>query len=157
MPRLCIYDATHGSLRLTQQLGERFDEVIALAIRMATTAAQPDSSLVAGLTELRDLAVATATVDAGSFGREVVEAKEAEVVRVIAAGQPAFLLDDVSREVRVIDFRYTPRGPMYQLESDRPGNLWMVPRDKLLPIAGETLLEEVNLVTGERRQVGPSE
>ncbi len=159
---VCIYDATHGSLRLTQQLAERFEEVCAFALKldasgtMISGGARDESGR--GIQLLASLVAGTERV--GRSDRQEEEAPQdptADIVRVIAANQPAVLLDEVSREVRVIAFRYTPKGPMYQLESLRPGNTWMVPREAVQPISGVTLMEELNLVTGERRSLGEAE
>ncbi|HXH09449.1 MAG TPA: hypothetical protein VNP04_06780 [Alphaproteobacteria bacterium] len=48
---MCVFDATHGSLRLTQRLGEGFPEVLEIAIALAT--AQDDLELADDLLSMR--------------------------------------------------------------------------------------------------------
>ena len=39
---MCVFDATHGSLRLTQRLGEAFPEVLEISVALAKTQDEPE-------------------------------------------------------------------------------------------------------------------
>jgi DEAD/DEAH box helicase domain-containing protein len=145
----CIFDATNGSLRLTQRLAERYSEVLALA--METADMQKESEAVGVLRAFSGLAAdlrlavspAAAALIAASVGGE-------EWVVVIAPGQQAvYLSDDGPRTVVVKGHRYTPQGLMYQLEPTMPVDRWMVAANALEPIYGQTKMLRANLMTGE--------
>lgn len=148
---LCIYDGVYGSLRLTSQLASRFDEVIDAAQDMARSWDERDYALEAALESLRRLAGETVPEAAPS---QMGPPLSGDWVVVVASGQMAMYVDDGgSQEVKVLDYRYTPQGLMYQLESPRAGVVWMVRAATIVPINGVTELLEVNLTTGESRPV----
>ena len=151
---ICIYDAVHGSLRLTKQLAERFTEVLDTSLRLTQMRDPRDISLEDNLMALRQyVGVANpSSVDIGMQPRETT----GDWATVIAPGQQAVYLENGGEEVQVIAFRYTPQGPMYQLTSLQPDVKWMVSESSLQPINGVTELQEVNLITGETRPVSYS-
>lgn len=151
---ICIYDAVYGSLRLTKQLMERLAEVLDAAIRLTETQEPRDVTLEANLILLQECVNAThpQAVSAVSIPTQPVETT-GNWVTVIAPDQQAIHHGENGSEVvRVVTFRYTPQGPMYQLFSPHPGATWMVPTSSVQPIRGETELQETNLITGEIRQ-----
>jgi len=149
---VCIYDAVHGSLRLTKQLVERLAEVLNAAIRLTETLERRDVTLEANLVLLKECVNST-TPSAVSIVDQPAETT-GDWVEVIAPGQQAIHLEENgSEEVQVVTFRYTPQGLMYQLLSPRADVTWMVKASSVIPIHGVTELLEANLLTGETRQV----
>lgn len=151
---ICIYDAVHGSLRLTKQLAERFTEVLDTSLWLAQMRDPRDVSLEDNLMALRQYVGAAnpSSVDIGMQPRETT----GDWATIIAPGQKAVYLENGGEEVQVVAFRYTPQGPMYQLTSPQPDVTWMVSVSSLQPINGVTELQEVNLITGETRPVSYS-
>jgi DEAD/DEAH box helicase domain-containing protein len=146
----CVFDATNGSLRLTQRLAERFPEVLRFAIetannqsdlataRLLRTFASLDDDLRPDFGVVMDKRISSTADD------------QQEWVTVIATEQPAmYLSDDGPRKVLVKGYRYTPHGLMYQLEPSPQVDRWMVAANALEPIFGETKMLQANLVTGE--------
>lgn len=148
----CIYDATQGSLRLTQLLAANFEDVARAAADFA--AREPDTSSYAGYLE------ALASMAAGLERQRVTEisvSEEApadeEWATVIAEGESAiFMTSESTREVVILECRYTPQGLMYRLQHDSAA--WWVPVNAVQPIHGETKLVLLNLMTGETKPVG---
>ena len=112
-----VFDATNGSLRLTERMASEFRTVISAAI----TSMGSDAALTKELEKLREL------VDelerASAVASETDPLLEGDWIRVIDRGQPGmYVSSDAPVEVTVLDCRYTPRGLMYQLEPLRgPG------------------------------------
>lgn len=159
-----IFDATNGSLRLTERLGERFQEVVGVAAEAASDPlVRQDLTML--LDAMRELAPRSLTT-AGT-----PEATEWTVV--IAAGSTAMHAHAKSGliEVTVRGYRYTPQGLMYELEPLRasmardadgelvavPPGKWLVPASSVQAINGQTRLVRVNLVTGEEETAMPAD
>jgi hypothetical protein len=146
---ICVFDATTGSLRLTQRLVDEFSAVLQVAV---TTARNDGEAGVAGeLDLLQRLAWHLQRVPAAPVVA-VPEAAEvaSDWTRVIAPGERAmYLALDCPREVQVRGYRYTPRGLMYELEPPPGAKDWFVNAAAVQAIHGETKLIRVNLVTGE--------
>jgi DEAD/DEAH box helicase domain-containing protein len=146
----CIYDAVQGSLRLTQQLAERFSAVLAQAIALSQRGDSADD-----LSALQDLAQAAKRLAPVRVGCEPTASNGSEDqgdwVEAIASGENAvYLSADGPLEVRVLNYRYTPQGLMYELVPPKGcTGKWMVVSSAVRPIHGETLILRVNLVTGE--------
>jgi DEAD/DEAH box helicase domain-containing protein len=150
----CVFDATNGSLRLTQRLAERFPEVLQFAIETAENQSDSETAcLLRTLASLDDeLRPAVGLVSEEPVMS--VSADDLEWVTVIAADQSAmYISDDGPRKVLVKGHRYTPHGLMYQLEPSAHLDKWMVAANAVEPIFGETMMIEANLVTGETRGV----
>lgn len=146
---MCLFDANDGSLRLTQHLLSRFDEVLTRAIELAS---QGDDARIEELELLASLASATRErVTSGALTSDApVITDDSEWMDVITVGERAVLVSsDGGREVLVIGFRYTPRGPMYELAPEQRGMRWMVPTSAVQPILGVTSTQRINLLTGE--------
>ena len=155
-----VFDATNGSLRLTERLGSRLGEIALAAIEQT----EAPSPLAAHLRLLHELANAAEAVGAQ---REHTEPRrsDGDWITVIARQQPAlFQSGDAPSEVTVLDFRYTPNGLMYELLplkapgfyalgdgtfEPRPSPKWMVLATTLRPIPGVTRTVRFNVVTGE--------
>lgn len=149
----CIYDAADGSLRLTQRLAERFAQVVELALTLAREAEQPDAVLERDLEELCRWC-ATLRPDAVNSAASALALPlppDDGWIALVAAGQPAVLRhgSGETEEVTVLAYRYTPHGLLYSLA--HPSALWQVAADAVIPIHGVTVLEQVNLTTGETR------
>lgn len=147
----CVFDATNGSLRLTQRLAERFPEVLRFAIETAENQADSEAAQLLRTLLLLDDELRLAIVVPAEKPTVLTTADD-EWVIVIAADQPAmYRSDDGPRKVHVKGHRYTPHGLMYQLEPSPQVDKWMVAANALEPIFGETKMIEANLVTGETR------
>jgi DEAD/DEAH box helicase domain-containing protein len=157
-----IFDATNGSLRLTERLGVRFQDVVAAAI--AQTDEKPVKDALDALDkQLKSLQSHTVAPDAQ------VPGAEGDWVQLIARNQPAmYMHSDGPIEVTVLDYRYTPSGIMYELQNLKgPGFQlvnkdivpaapikWMVLAAHIQPTHGVTKMVRYNLVTGEEAPVG---
>jgi DEAD/DEAH box helicase domain-containing protein len=146
---ICIYDATNGSLRLTQMLGANFAHVISRAIVIA----EERSESLATLAELRALAGLVARLQhVGVHRGSELPLQDTEWATVVAPGQRAvYTSADGALEVTVIGHRYTPQGLMYELAPVKPGTRWLVIAADIRPINGQTTTVVFNLVTGELR------
>jgi len=144
---MVVYDATVGSLRLTQRLVDRFGEVIAAAI-------ERDNAASPVMPELAELAARIGELGPAE-GAARVEAvtTEGDCVDVVAAGEPGMLVDGThgAQEVTVAGYRHTPQGLMYELVHDKPGK-WMVMARRVRALPGITRTVRVNAVTGEEVQ-----
>lgn len=145
----CIYDATQGSLRLTQLLAASFGDVARAAADMA--AREPDTLAYAQQLEaLASMAVGLEPQHLAETPVPDESLPDEDWVTVIAQGQPAiFMTSETAREVVVLECRYTPRGLMYRLQHDSAD--WWVPVNAVQPVHGETKLVLLNLMTGETK------
>lgn len=144
----CVYDSTHGSLRLTQELADHFVDVVALALDLAQ---KQELALTSELEALLERARDVALVELREGSLEIPRT-EGDVAIVVAAGERAMHWAESGqvREVRVLGVRYTPAGLLYDLAPDEPGTKWQVAANKIQAIAGETRMERLDLMTGER-------
>lgn len=168
---MCIFDATHGSLRLTERLAEGFADVLEEAISFART--QKDSLAVHELKQFANF-VKDIRQEGIEEIRDIELDDEENWATIIAPGEKAI---HESREgpieVIILEYRYTPHGLMYELKSPErrkkydiesilsknvrlseriapiSGVKWLVPANTIQPIPGVTKMVRVNLVTGE--------
>jgi hypothetical protein len=149
---MCIYDATNGSLRLTQKLAERITEILEAAVQNADR----DGDL-ALCRELQSLAKMILRLEPASCSvASVLPDMQEDWAFVIAPREKAiYTNEDGPHEVEVVQFRFTPHGPMYELTSSKPGT-WMVSASSVQPIHGRTQIIRLNLVTGETQQLSAS-
>lgn len=161
-----VFDATNGSLRLTERLARQFAEVV----DFATEQTQPDTPLRGELVTLRQLVAALQPSSTASPTQP--SATAGDWIRVIDRNQRAMLLSgEAPSEVKLLDFRYTPHGLMYELEplkapgysllvdkgkliSERtvvknPPVKWMVLASLVQPLGGITQMVRYNVVTGD--------
>lgn len=142
---MCVFDATSGSLRLTQGLGERFVEILGAAA--ATAGAERDFSAQAELTRFAEMAQELRPANVGELPGGL--APHPDWVEVIAPGQKAmFRSQSEISEVNVMAHCYTPQGMMYELTYPQPGVRWTVTATHVEPLYGETAMLRLNLVMG---------
>ena len=143
---MCIFDTTAGSLRLTQRLAERFQDVVAAALALASPDDQPN--VRAELAELAELVrtLRPETISEKSSGQAL---RDLSWVEVIAPAQRAMLRSgSEAGEVEVLAYRYTPHGLMYELAPRQAGVKWMVAASQVEPLYGETVTVRVNPTAG---------
>lgn len=151
---ICVYDSTHGSLRLTKQLAENFRRVIDRAI--ALVPAVQDDSVVSVLKALRqcasDLREVPCTRDCSATN--VQGGSEGDWVAVLAPGSRGVAnIEGKAREVCVRGCRYTPQGLMYDVEHPDPSvSAWQIAAWNVIAIHGESRRIRFNLMTGETEE-----
>lgn len=161
-----VYDSTNGSLRLTERLAEEFPRVVQLAADLDTN----DVELATHLRRLVELV--DGLVPASAVSGTEVKPLENDWIRLIDREQSAlYITGEAPQEVKVLGFRYTPHGVMYELEplkapgftvetttgklgpdravvQNKPGK-WMVLASTIQPLPGTTKMVRYNVVTGE--------
>ena len=148
---VCIYDVADGSLRLTQRLAEHFAEVVDLAQVLAGKAEQPNADLKQELEDLSRWCVTLQPIEA-SVTTPLPPLADGWIV-LVAANQPAILRrsSGETEDVTVLGYRYTPQGLLCSLAHPEPRTLWQVAAEAVFPIHGVTVMEQLNLMTGETR------
>ena len=150
---ICIYDTTAGSLRLTQALAENFETVFKAATRLAEfrgitdveNAFQKLSRLVSELVEVK--------LTNGGPPDAASDPHKDDIITVVEPGQMVMVLAQAPREGKVLGYRYTPNGVVYDIEN--PGlDTYIVQANRVQPMLGETMMIRVNLLTGEERPLG---
>lgn len=146
---LCVYDAAHGSLRLTQLFAEHFAEVADAALERAR-----DVGPAALLPTLAALAAAARDLEpdpvAPVGGVALPSAPGGQWLPVVLPGSAAMHLDGgAAREVKVLGVRYTPQGLLYQLEHDDPTVRWLVKPETVQPIYGVSKTGRYDPMTGD--------
>lgn len=148
---VCVYDAANGSLRLTQRLMENFPDVVDAAVE--DVRARNDDPAALGLSQLLDLtrAVKPDAVVGTQLGGE----SDDQWTVVIAPNERAMCGSGTGmKEVKVLRYRYTPQGLVYDLSPLEPGvDRYSAPARSVQPINGVTRQLRVNLVTGEEQSV----
>ena len=151
---ICIFDATHGSLRLTQRLAENFQEV--LETGMALSKAQEESEIAFALDSMRKAAGELHVISLPG-GPPVTQPPPIDdwVTLIDRGGTGMLQLDNGMVEVKIRDFRYTPKGLLYDLEPTQPDvKIWQVATRDVRPIYDKSPLIQFNPITGETRPVG---
>ncbi len=168
---ICIYDSTNGSLRLTEKLASHFKEILEEAIHFAYV--QKDSLAVHELEEFASL-VRRVKPRGMELGEDTGKDSDENWVTVLASGEKGIYNSGTGpTEVVVLDYRYTPQGLMYELQTSGErkkfdintslsknaqlskeivpvgGVKWLVAANTVQPIPGQTKLLRVNLLTGE--------
>jgi DEAD/DEAH box helicase domain-containing protein len=143
---MCVYDATYGSLRLTQRLAEDFGLVV-----QRTVEQESDDDVRVALRVLVE--------HVGNLKQEVVTGPvpvpaEDEWVEVIAPGEKGICTSaDGPVTVEVTAVLYTPQGVMYRLEHPQSPifapTTWLVPLGLVHPMGSETRMARFNPNTGE--------
>lgn len=150
----CIYDGAPGSQRMTQVLADNFSEVAQIAADLAATMddiperVQQSLAMLAKASKSLTLRRLEEVAAPGTLLGDLEE----DWTTVVKPGEKATVVLDSPREVIVLDYRYTPKGLMYDLE--HPDYRWSVPAEAVRPIYGVTQMLSVNLVTGETRPFG---
>ncbi|MBI5480260.1 MAG: DEAD/DEAH box helicase [Deltaproteobacteria bacterium] len=144
----CIYDATQGSLRLTRLLAAHFSDVVTAAIELARE--RGDRALATELSHFDTAANELQATSVEALQEPVPAASRNSESEIVAPGEVAIFEGmQGSENVRVVGWRYTPQGVMYELEPPTTGVKRMVAARAVRPIFGTTRLVRVNLVTGE--------
>lgn len=168
----CIFDATHGSLRLTEMLATNFAEVVEESLHFAH--AQKEQLTIDELSELKQYVE--------SIKQEGIEDEFSEHcdddnwVKILAPGEKGIYHSaNGPTDVIIIEYRYTPHGLLYELNNPNEKDQydinpslsrnrrlsqkiekvaptkWLVAANAVQPIPGESKVMEVNLITGESR------
>jgi DEAD/DEAH box helicase domain-containing protein len=147
---LCIYDGVSGSLRLTQRLAENFGGVVAAAAAYARAEGHKDVSR-----QLESLERLVRELRAVNLSDTVEpDPSKSRWTKVIVPGSRAiYMTDDGPLEVCVREYRYTPKGLVYELDPlpTMSEGKWMVVGSALQPMHGYTKLIDVDFMTGETR------
>lgn len=148
---VCIFDATHGSLRLTERLGENF----ARTVRAAREAAEAES--VGGISGNAVTALKVFCALAESLTEKSVQASDdlptPEWMEVVAAGEKAVLVSGATEALDVVvqGYFFTPQGLKYQLQHENPAIRWTIEAAALQPMHGVTKMLLYNPNTGEEK------
>ncbi len=144
----CIYDSTNGSLRLTQQLAENFETSVRVAYDLAQRRSKPFTKQ---LETLLDVAK-TLTLEKVNQGHG--QPSEAEWIEVVAAGEMGMYSGGrAGREaVKIIGVRYTPKGAVYDVQSEIAGMNQSLGIRCVEPIFGTTKTCFWNPETGQTRE-----
>lgn len=150
-----IFDATHGSMRLTERLGQNFAKVI----RSARYAVDPISA--GGVVNPLTLAFKVFCVFAESLAERppvdgqtggIDTALATEWIEVVAPGESALLVSETeAREVVVLRYFFTPAGIKYQLKHSEPTVHWVVEIGAIQPLSGTTRTVRYNPTTGDEQ------
>ncbi|MBI3978060.1 MAG: DEAD/DEAH box helicase [Chloroflexi bacterium] len=144
---VCIFDATNGSLRLTERLAEGFAHVLNSALGPAQSDGEFD--VLTGLERLIQC-VGELQPAIASTGSLVGNEDTGDWTLVVAPGETAIYANvDGAVEIEVDGYRYTPRGLVYDIKPQPPLTGRVVPATRVVPISGETRMIRVNLMTGE--------
>ncbi len=170
---MCIFDATPGSLRLTERLADSFGVILEEAILFARQ--QKDSSALDALEAFADF-VDDLQPQSLEDTRVIERDDEENGSTVIAAGEIAIHESAHGpRQVVVLEHQFAPHGLMYELKpftekkndavtsvharrvpaskrrSQKSGVRWLVAANTVQPIPGETKMVRVNLWSGKSK------
>jgi DEAD/DEAH box helicase domain-containing protein len=153
---VCIFDSTHGSLRLTERLGEHFAKVVQAARQaseMEATGGVPGNSIIALKTFCRfaeSLTEQHIGVPAQSPASPV---DTPEWIEVIAPNEKAILVSGATEAMEIVvqSYFFTPQGLKYQLQHENPGIRWTVEAGALQSMNGVTRMVLYNPSTGEEK------
>ena len=168
---MCIFDATQGSLRLTERLADDFGDILERAILFARL--QKDSSAVHELEAFAGF-VGDLRQQGLEDAREIERDDEENGPTIIAVGENAIHESAQGpMQVVVLEHRNTPHGLMYEVKpftekknddvtssharkvpsskqiSQKSGMKWLVAANTVQPIPGETKMVRADLLTGE--------
>ena len=90
----------------------------------------------------------TAIMDVND-GIILVPPAENDWVTVICPGEKGMYIDGNNEEVKVLGYRFTPNGMVYQLEPSGKLTSWIVKIASVVPLYGVTKVEMYNINTGE--------
>jgi DEAD/DEAH box helicase domain-containing protein len=149
---ICIYDATHGSLHLSERLAANFEKIVRnarYAAEVESTSGLPNNSVL----PLRILCVFTSELSEKSLspGRSLdVDSQDTvEWVEVVAPRETAFLVTGTeAAEVKVIRYFFSPGGLKYQLKHENPEVRWTVEASMVQRIPAMTKILRYNPNTG---------
>jgi len=152
---MCIFDATYGSLRLTQQLAENFPSVVT-KLHKVLEQIEPGSDMLRDLQTMQNALGKMELVRVGHPVEPQAGSGIDEWVEVVAPGEQAmFLSESGTRPVNILGYRYTPQGLVYDLEPPHKGARHYISAEAVEPIYGRTRTIWVNLTTGDEVEEPP--
>ena len=146
---ICIFDATHGSLRLTERLGEHFKQIVRLACDTAQGSIDGElaNPLITSLRLLNGLAEGLTSAPVQSVTAPI---EMSEWIEVIAPNEKALLVSGTeATEVTVLEHFFTPQGLRYHLKSEDVTVRWTIEASLIQPASGITRMQLYNPNTGE--------
>jgi DEAD/DEAH box helicase domain-containing protein len=155
---ICIFDATHGSLRLTERLAENFVEVVKNAYWIADDDRSVSRQTVAGLKVI--LQDTLQLVSKPIRGISPVEtgsaASDKQWRRAIARGEKALIVRDgtVGSEVTILNYFVTNDRLRYRVHHEDKNVQWTFEENELDPLPGATKFVRYNAETGEEELLG---
>jgi len=148
---VCIFDATNGSLRLTQQLAANFPAVVNVAVDLAGRRGNAEvrnqlDALLRTAESLRPRAVDPESPD-------LFRSEGDGWLEVICQGEKAVYRGDSgnTEEVEITGVRYTPNGPVYDIKVDVPNLKRSLGIQSVEPIFGQTKTHLWNPTTDETK------
>jgi DEAD/DEAH box helicase domain-containing protein len=144
----CVYDATNGSLRLTEQLAQNFGKALTVACELAQR--RSETFVLNQLRSLMSIADSLASVrqeeSSGDFLKD-------GWMEVISPGEKGIYHGEGGRrdEVEIVNFRYTPKGAVYDAKTADPKIKQSYGVRSVEPIFGITKTCWWNPDTGEIR------
>lgn len=151
---ICIFDATHGSLRLTERLGEQFERIVLLACDAAgvNKTDESETSFQSPLQSLLHMTKQLVQEHSGSHALQPGLVEISEWIEVVAVNEKAMLLNGTEgQEVTILSYFLSPQGLRYQLQHDTPTIRWTVEATAIQPIPGITKMLLYNQNTGEEK------
>jgi len=153
----CIFDATHGSLRLTQRLADNFPAIVD-RLSAVLREFEPQAAMLADLETMRTTVKDMQRLDMSGTASTSPKPTTADWIEVIARGEEAMLQSSLGvNPVRIIGYRFTPQGLVYDLEPPSDGTRRYAPAQAVQPIYGQTKMVWFNLITGEESDCRPPE
>jgi DEAD/DEAH box helicase domain-containing protein len=151
---ICIYDATNGSLRLTEQLADDFGKILEESVDLLRAQTEFDANLALNIAFLKELysEMKSATFETSN---QIPEAptETSEWVEVFATGEKVLYKNGGQvREMYVHGYRYTPAGLMYDI-TEGEGKAHCITRaSEVLAASDDVKTVHYNLYTGDIRR-----
>jgi len=154
---MCIFDATHGSLRLTQRLADSFPAVVD-RLSAVLRELEPRAAMLAELETMAAALRGMERLDMSRIAGTPPKPTAGDWIEVIARGEEAMLQSSLgARPVKIIGYRFTPQGLVYDLEPPDDGTRRYAPAKAVQPMYGQTKMIWFNLITGEESDRRPPE
>ena len=148
---VCIFDATNGSLRLTQQLVENFPMVVRVATDLAERRGHASArDQLAALSRIAEF-LKPMPIQRGSSN--LFQTGADGWLEVISPGERGIYVGDGSskEEVEIIGVRYTPNGAVYDIKVGTPNLKRSLGLQSVEPIFGNTKTHLWDPTTGETK------
>lgn len=153
---ICIYDATNGSLRLTELLAENFPNVLSDSLDLLNAQEEFDEATAIQIKRLMELYL---TLEPWSFGLNqqipTTAGEVAEWLEVFAVGEKILHLNGGQLQTAFVrGHRFTPAGLMYQVSQGESYPLITTRADQVHAADEGTKTVDLNLYTGDIRRRG---
>ena len=144
----CIYDATNGSLRLTEQLALNFRAIVSVARELAERRGE---AVVGG--QLQALQRIAGSLEAVGVPQGEYAPLDDGWIEVICPGERGIYSSDGGRrdEIEIENVRYTPRGAVYDVKTSNPSLKQSLGIRTVEPMFGMTKICLWNPETGEMK------